>query len=64
VLAFGEVEPGARNSGPAIIESPFTSIVIDPSAAFSRSAGGDLIVEPGGAQSVTDEAYVSVRGRT
>jgi N-methylhydantoinase A len=64
VLAFGEIEPGARNTGPAIVESPFTSIVIDPSAAFSRSASGDLIVEPGGAQSVADEAYVSVRGRT
>ena len=64
VLAFGGIEPGARTTGPAIIESPFTSIVIDPSAAFSRSASGDLIVEPRGAQSVADEAHASVRGRT
>jgi N-methylhydantoinase A len=64
VLAFDEIEPGSRNDGPAIVESPFTSIVIDPSAAFSRSASGDLIVEHGGARSVADQAYVSARGRT
>jgi N-methylhydantoinase A len=64
VLAFDEIEPGARIEGPAIVESPFTSIVIDPSAAFSRSTSGDLVVEPGGARSTADQAHVSARGGT
>jgi len=31
--------------GPAIIESPFTTIVVDGDARFSRSAAGSLIIE-------------------
>jgi len=63
VLAFGAIEPGERIDGPAIDESPFTSIVLDSSAAFSRSTGGDLVVEPGGARGADDRTQVSARGR-
>ena len=53
VLAFGAIEPGKRIDGPAIVEFR-SSIVLDSSAAFSRSAGGDLVVEPGGARGASD----------
>ncbi|MBU3004256.1 hydantoinase/oxoprolinase family protein [Paraglaciecola arctica] len=32
--------------GPAIVESPFTSIVVDPVATFTRSLTGNLIIKP------------------
>jgi N-methylhydantoinase A len=32
--------------GPAIVESPFTSVVINPGAAFRRSKEGNLVVTP------------------
>ena len=64
VLSFGEIKPGDRTNGPAIVESPFTSIVIDPGAAFSRSVGGDLVVEPGGVRLAKDQTYISMRSTT
>jgi len=33
-------------TGPAILESPFTTVVIDPSARYSRSSTGSLVVMP------------------
>jgi N-methylhydantoinase A len=63
VLAFGEIEPDRRIDGPAIVESPFTSIVIDAGAAFFRSASGNLVVTPGGARTATDQTYASAIGR-
>ena len=44
VRDFGAMPAGTRFVGPAIVESPYTAIVIDPSAAFSKSARGNLIV--------------------
>jgi N-methylhydantoinase A len=35
--------------GPAILESPFTSIVVDPEARFRRSAAGSILIEVCGA---------------
>lgn len=32
--------------GPAIIESPFTTIVVDPQARFKRSSSGSLVISP------------------
>lgn len=37
-------------SGPAIIESPVTTVVLEPGAAAERTAGGSLSILPGGAQ--------------
>ena len=39
---------GARVEGPAIVESSFTTVVIDPGASVVRSANGNLIVETKG----------------
>jgi N-methylhydantoinase A len=35
---------GRRLAGPAIVESPFTTIVVDPDATFERTAHGSLVV--------------------
>jgi len=32
--------------GPAIVESPFTTLVVDPGARVRRTAGGSLLIEP------------------
>ena len=32
--------------GPAIVESPFTTVVIDPGASVYRSAAGSLVIDP------------------
>lgn len=37
---------GIKLQGPAIIESPFTTIVVDPMAHFHRSAAGSIIIHP------------------
>jgi N-methylhydantoinase A len=39
---------GTRVDGPAIVESSFTTVVIDPGASVVRSANGNLIVEMNG----------------
>ena len=61
VLQFGEIESNKRIDGPAIVESPFTSIVIDADAAFVRSTAGNLVVTPGSARTTGSQAYASAR---
>jgi N-methylhydantoinase A len=46
VLVFDELETGAVLHGPAIVESPLTTIVVDPSAALERTASGSLSIVP------------------
>src|SRR5580704_9655360 len=41
--------------GPAIIESPFSSIVIDRAATFSRTESGNLVVRPAGTRDSSTE---------
>ncbi|MHB8242166.1 MAG: hydantoinase/oxoprolinase family protein [Solirubrobacteraceae bacterium] len=38
--------PGTRLSGPAIVESSFTTIVVNPYASAERAASGSLVIEP------------------
>lgn len=38
--------PGAQLSGPAIIESPFTTVVIPPAASLTVDAFGNLVIRP------------------
>ena len=45
VIDFNSMTIGDLHSGPAIVESPYTSIVIDDRAAFFRDATGSLIAE-------------------
>ncbi len=45
ILAWSHLQAGAETVGPAIIESPFTTVVVDPAARFSRTPGGALLIE-------------------
>jgi N-methylhydantoinase A len=44
VHALHAMGPGDRVRGPAIIESPFTTVVVEPGAAAERRAGGSLVI--------------------
>ncbi|SJZ30788.1 N-methylhydantoinase A [Enhydrobacter aerosaccus] len=44
---FGTLVDGQSIAGPAIVESPFTTIVVDPGATARKLASGSLLIEPG-----------------
>ena len=60
VTDFSALATDETLEGPAIIESPFTSIVIEPGVSFFRSAHGSLVIalEGGG-----DDARASLAAR-
>lgn len=45
-MALATLEIGEVNQGPAIVETPFTTIVIDPQASFWHGASGSLLINP------------------
>jgi N-methylhydantoinase A len=47
ILRLEAMAPGAQFAGPAIIESSFTTIVLNPGASAERTASGSLAVLPG-----------------
>ncbi len=42
VAAFDAMQPDAALCGPAVVESPFTTVVIDPGARAARTGSGSL----------------------
>lgn len=46
VLRWDAVPVDTELTGPALIESPFTTVVVDPPARFRRSGDGALLIEP------------------
>lgn len=46
VRTFAALEIGRPVEGPAIIESGFTTVVVDPGATVSRTASGSLVIRP------------------
>lgn len=46
VVDFDSLKDGEIQTGPAVVESPFTTVVIDPGARFRRTAAGSLVIEP------------------
>lgn len=46
VLRWDAIPEETDMAGPAIIESPFTTVIVDPPASFRRSAHGALLIEP------------------
>lgn len=46
ILRLERIESGQVQQGPAIIESAFTTIVVDPDARFSRSDAGSIVIHP------------------
>jgi N-methylhydantoinase A len=45
VRRLGRMKVGERLSGPLIVESPFTTVVIDPGASCSISKAGSLLID-------------------
>lgn len=45
VLAWSSIPADTVFPGPALIESPFTTVVVDPQARFRRSTAGALLIE-------------------
>lgn len=46
VHSFESLEVGSSITGPAIVESSFTTVVIDPGAKVERTESGSLLVSP------------------
>ena len=44
VMRLEAMRPGDERNGPAIIESPFTTIVVDSAARYRRSAAGSIVI--------------------
>jgi N-methylhydantoinase A len=43
---FEAMESGKQHMGPAIIESPFTTVIADSATGFERTASGSLLMRP------------------
>jgi N-methylhydantoinase A len=43
---FETMESGVEHRGPAIIESPFTTVVADAETTFQCTATGSLLMQP------------------
>jgi N-methylhydantoinase A len=43
---FETMQAGIEHAGPAIIESPFTTVVADADTRFARTASGSLVMRP------------------
>lgn len=46
VVHLAKMQSDQRFDGPVILESPWTTIVIDPGASAQRTAGGTLVIQP------------------
>lgn len=46
VELFETLKPNVPLNGPAIIESPFTTVVIEPGARVVRKGSGSLVITP------------------
>ncbi|MGY8997932.1 MAG: hydantoinase/oxoprolinase family protein, partial [Alphaproteobacteria bacterium] len=49
VTRLSDLSPEQRIAGPAIVEAPFTTIVVDPGMQGERTAAGSLVVQPASA---------------
>ena len=43
---FENMQPDIKHKGPAVIESPFTTIVADDKTTFQRTSNGSLLLKP------------------
>ena len=46
VVHVAEMQADERFDGPVVLESPWTTIVVDPGASARRTAGGTLVIQP------------------
>jgi len=42
---FDTLDPGEALPGPAIVESPFTTVVVDPGSSLVRTEAGSLVID-------------------
>jgi N-methylhydantoinase A len=56
VRLFEAMGPGEVLAGPAIVESPVTTVVIDPEASAGRTSSGGLLISPWGLRTQQLEA--------
>lgn len=47
IYRFADLPPNAEHCGPAIVESPFTTIVLQPGSRFHATAAGGILVSVG-----------------
>jgi N-methylhydantoinase A len=50
ILRLEAMSPGTQIAGPAILESSFTTVVLNPGATAERSASGSLVIIPEGSE--------------
>ena len=46
IHSLHSLKVGKTQKGPAIIESPFTTIVVDPGAKFMLAPSGSVVITP------------------
>ncbi len=56
--------PGASVAGPAILESSFTTIVLNPGASAERSASGSLVIVPDVGEHPRGDGLAAARARS
>jgi N-methylhydantoinase A len=62
VRAFDQLGVGEVIAGPAIIESPITTVVIDPAASAVRAEDGSIVIDPTGSDTVTERREIATTG--
>ena len=60
VFEFRDLAIGKEVKGPAIVESPFTSVVIEPGATFSRTESSNLVLKPNAVSELAASRKASV----
>jgi N-methylhydantoinase A len=56
ILRLEAMAPGAQFAGPAVVESSFTTIVLNPGASAERTASGSLAIVAGASQQTSSAA--------
>ena len=46
VIPWATLESGEPRNGPAIVESPFTTVVLDSASSFEKTTSGNLVIHP------------------
>jgi N-methylhydantoinase A len=63
ILRLEAMSPGAQFAGPAIVESSFTTIVLNPGASAERTASGSLAIVPGAVEPATSQQPAKATSR-
>jgi N-methylhydantoinase A len=50
ICRLESMAPGVQVSGPAIVESSFTTVVLNPGAIAERAPSGSLVIVPDGGE--------------